>query len=531
MKKGPLLVSLAFVAAMVFATGAPEASFGRDFVANTSMKSGLPQDEDLYWDWGQSALQSTLSRALNTNQARNVILFVADGMGVSTVTAARILEGQLKGKDGEEHELFIDTLPFTGLVKTYNVNQQVPDSAGTSTAFQSGVKTDVGVIGVDADIERGDHSTVAGNEVLSILQLAEMIGMSTGVISTARITHATPAASYAHSSDRNFEDDKDLSDSAKALGAVDIARQLIEFPYGDGLEVAMGGGRRSFIPATMDDPEDEGRVGERQDGRDLTAEWVSRYPNAEFVWNKDQFDAVNPTETDHLLGLFERSHLEYEADRESDTAGEPSLTELTEKAIDILSKDSDGFYLMVESGRVDHAHHATNAYRALTDAIEFVQAVKMAYTMTDPSDTLIIVTADHSHVFTIAGYPTRGNPILGLVRNGNGEVRLADDGKPYTTLGYANGATGMIDGQDRQDLTGVDTTDMDFVQQALVPLSSETHSGEDIAVYATGPWAHLFQNTQEQSYIFHVMDYALNLRGRLYEEVGRNVRVIPYHTD
>ena len=116
-------------------------------------------------------------------------------------------------------------------------------------------------------------------------------------------------------------------------------------------------------------------------------------------------------------------------------------------------------------------------------------------------------------MLTIAGYPARGNPILGLSRNAAGELNLALDGKPYTTLGYANGATGLIDAP-RADLTEVDTTDPDFVQQALVPLSSETHSGEDIAVYARSPWAHLFRNTIEQSFIFNVMDYAADIRGR-----------------
>lgn len=531
MKRIVSALTLLVVAVAAFTSGSQEMGMDADHVANSSPKVELPQDQDLYWGWGQSALQQTLNRQVNTNKAKNVILFVADGWGVSTITAQRILEGQMIGMDGEEHTIFVEAFPFSSLVKTYNVNQQVPDSAGTSTAMQAGVKTDVGVIGVDSDIVRGDHGTLAGNEVLSILQLAEMAGMATGVVSTARITHATPAASYAHSADRNYEDDKDIPEANKALGAVDIARQLIEFPYGDGLEVAMGGGRRSFIPGTMDDPEDAGRTGERLDGRDLTQEWVQQYSNAEYVWNLEQFEMVNPTTTEHLLGLFNRSHMQYEADRKNDAGGEPSLTQMTEKAIQILDNDPDGFYLMVESGRVDHAHHATNAYRSLTDAIEFTNAVKAAYAMTDPNETLIVVTADHSHVFTIAGYPARGNNILGLSRNAAGELNLAQDGKPYTTLGYANGATGMVDGQDRQDLTNVDTTDTDFVQQALVPLSSETHSGEDIAVFANGPWAHLFQNTQEQSYIFHVMDYALDLRGKVLAATGGNVDVIPYHTE
>ena len=114
-------------------------------------------------------------------------------------------------------------------------------------------------------------------------------------------------------------------------------------PYGDGFEVAMGGGRGNFLPETTADPEDEGETGERKDGKDLTQAWLDRYSNCgAYVWNKEQFDAIDPAETDHLLGLFEMSHMEYEHDRPKDKAGEPSLAEMAEKAIDILSQESRG---------------------------------------------------------------------------------------------------------------------------------------------------------------------------------------------
>ncbi|WP_272990111.1 alkaline phosphatase, partial [Spongiibacter tropicus] len=115
------------------------------------------------------------------------------------------------------------------------------------------------------------------------------------------------------------------------------------------------------------------------------------------------------------FGLFNESHMQYEADRNNDIAGEPSLRDMTAKAIQILDNNPEGFFMMVESGRIDHAHHAGNAYGALTDAIELSEAVAKAVELTNPEETLIIVTADHSHVFTIAGYPKRGNPILGKV--------------------------------------------------------------------------------------------------------------------
>jgi alkaline phosphatase len=445
-------------------------------------------------------------------RARNVILFVGDGMGVSTLTAARILEGQTKGQPGEENKLSFEEFPYLSLVKTYSINQQTSDSAPTMTAMVTGVKTDDGVLSYDEDVVNGDHSTAAGNELKTLLEMAEEEGLSTGVVSTARITHATPAACYAHSVNRDWESDAELPAAAAALGARDIARQLLESPFGNGPEVVLGGGRSYFIPNTASDPEDTGAKGRRKDGRDLTAEWSAR-PRSPYVWSKSGFDAVDPRKTDHLLGLFERSHMEYEADRTKDTAGEPSLTEMTTKAIDILSRNRKGFFLMVEAGRIDHAHHAGNAARALQDTIELSNAVRAALAKTSEKDTLILVTADHSHVFTIAGYPARGNDILGKVISLDDRGEPADtyatdsNGLPYTTLSYANGPGYRVGG--RPDLTNVDTTSIEFLQEATVPMGAETHAGEDVALFARGPSAHLVHGSQEQTISFYVMAHAL----------------------
>ncbi len=473
-------------------------------------------------------------------KAKNVILFVGDGMGVSTVTAARILEGQMKGMQGEENQLSFDMFPFTGMAKTYNVDAQTPDSAGTMTAMMTGVKTDVGVIGVDENIVRGDCSTVAGNELVTALELAEIAGMSTGVVSTARITHATPAATYSSSADRNWEDISDMPAEAVAAGCVDIAAQLVGFetllksryPTAskvNGIEVVMGGGRRHFLPkdAAFNSLDAVSSTeGDRTDGRDLTAEWKAAYPNGTYVFDQAGFDAIDPARTERVFGLFNESHMQYEADRGNDIAGEPSLSAMTTKAIDVLDNNKKGFFLMVESGRIDHGHHAGSAYNALTDTIEFAKAVQAAVASVDMSETLILVTADHSHVFTIAGYPKRGNPILGkVVRVGAETPALAKDGLPYTTLGYTNGrgfrdlgnetnadATyGLPNVNGRVDLTAVDTEISGFHQETMVPLSSETHAGEDVAVYGQGPGAHLVSGTNEQNIVFHVMDRAANL--------------------
>ncbi len=498
---------------------------------------------NLWYEQGQSVLAQAELNAqslVNTKgKAKNVILFVGDGMGISTVTATRILAGQKLGKMGEEHQLSFDKLPFSGFAKTYNVDAQTPDSAGTMTAMMSGVKTDVGVIGVSEAISRGDCSTVSGNELITALELAEIAGKSTGIISTARITHATPAASYAKSADRNWEDISDMPSAAITAGCVDIAAQLISFESNvesrftgadvDGIEVVLGGGRRHFLPkdAAFNSADAVSAVeGDRTDGRDLTAEWKAQYPAGSYVMDQAGFEAVDANTTPRLFGLFNESHMQYEADRGNDIAGEPSLKEMTSKAIDVLDNNEDGFFLMVEAGRIDHGHHAGSAHGALTDAMAFADAVQAAVDATDPEETLIIVTADHSHVFTMAGYPKRGNPILGKVVNvGSTEPSLASDGMPYTTLGYTNGKgyrdLGTETNADagysgdavtgRVDLSSVDTTSAGFHQEALVPMGSETHAGEDVGIYASGPGAHLITGTNEQSVIFHAMDYAANL--------------------
>ncbi|HET8806803.1 MAG TPA: alkaline phosphatase [Methylophaga sp.] len=472
-------------------------------------------------------------------KAKNVILFVGDGMGVSTVTAARILEGQMKGESGEENNLSFDMFPFTGLNKTYNVDAQTPDSAGTMTAIMSGVKTDAGVIGVSEHIERGVCSTVEGNELVTALELAELAGKSTGIVSTARITHATPAATYAKSADRNWEDISDIP-LAQRDGCQDIALQLVEFETNlkaryptanniDGIEVVMGGGRRHFLPndATQNSHDAVSAVeGDRTDGRDLTEEWSNAYPNGKYITDQTGFNAIDPAKTEKVFALFNESHMQYEQDRHNDIAGEPSLSDMTSKAIEILDNNDKGFFLMVESGRIDHAHHAGNAHGALTETIAFSNAVRTAIENTNPDETMILVTADHSHVFTIAGYPKRGNPILGKVVNiGQNEPATANDGLPYTTLGYTNGqGFALLDGETdadavynvggtagRQDLTGIDTTNAGYHQEALIPLGSETHGGEDVALYGMGPGAAGVIGTSEQSIVYHVMNAAADL--------------------
>lgn len=495
-----------------------------------------PDGETAQWWFRQGAASAAqLSAQSNSGgqRAKNVIVFLGDGMSLPTIAAAHVRAGQLKGMDGESYRLSFERFPFSALSRTYETDQQTPDSAGTMTAIMSGVKTRGGFIGVSQVPRRQDCAASRGQELVSTLELASAAGMSTGAITTTRITHATPAATYGHLPERNWEVDADLTAEAKAQGCKDFAAQLIDFP-GNGLTVAMGGGRTEFMVAGEDDPVEQGKVGQRLDGRDLIAEWKRKHPDGTYVWSGQQLKSLDPTRTKQILGLFNSSHLSFEHERVNDKLDEPSLSEMTTSAIDVLKQNPNGFFLMVEGGRIDHALHAGNAYRALDETIAMADAVEAALQHTDPRDTLIVVTADHSHTMTFAGYPKRGNDILGLVQGHNdsydeeGGAGLARDaaGKPYTTLGFANGP-GYIGASDTQpegsktfphsahdysyatkgrpDLTKVKTNEPDYMQESILPMKAETHGGEDVAIFASGPGAAAFHGELEQNAIFHVI--------------------------
>lgn len=498
-----------------------------------------PQQETAAWWFTAGAAAAHANVGHTPPRAKNVIVFLGDGMSIPTIAAAHILLGQRQGKDGESARLAFETLPYTALSRTYETDAQTPDSAGTMSAIMTGVKTKAGFISVSQAADRADCASSRGHEVLTALELAELAGLSTGAVTTTKITHATPAATYGHLPERNWESDVDVAQSPKGGDCVDFARQLVEQPFGDGLEVALGGGRENFMLPTQRDPEETGRPGKRLDQRDLIAQWTAR-PGASYVWNKEQFDKVDISSARHLLGLFERSHMRFDHDRLNPPAGEtgrvaadePSLADMTRTALKLLKKNPNGYFLMVEGGRIDHGHHAGNAFRALTDTIAFSDAVQAAMDDTDVADTLIVVTSDHSHTLTFAGYPQRGNPILGLVHGGSdfedaGATLALDQHKlPYTTLGYANGPgyAGASDSQPegpktyphyyrslgkpasrRPDLTKVDTEAPDYMQESTVPFMSESHGGEDVAIFARGPGAQAFHGELEQNVIFHII--------------------------
>jgi alkaline phosphatase len=429
-------------------------------------------------------------------KAKNVILFIGDGMGISTITAARIYDGQKRGETGEENSLSFEKFGHVALVKTYNTNAQVPDSAGTATAIHSGTKTRIGVLGIGPAAEKGVCADALAHPLPLLGEEVKRRGAALGIVTTTRLTHATPASVYARSADRDWEADSQIPADQRAAGCKDIAQQLAEAEF----DVALGGGAAVMF----------GRAAGGQRGlaaADLPGEWARRTQGS-VVFTRA--DLARAPDDGPLLGVFAPSHMTYMADRKPDSA-EPTLTEMTAAALARLKAHPGGFYLMVEGGRIDHAHHEGRAGYALEEAVELARAVQYAVDHTDPADTLIMVTADHSHVFTISGYPQRGNDILGLVvppigrgeDGGDGTPVKAADGQPYATLGYANGP-GAVRSARAAPQTGLAAR-----QQALVPLGAETHGGEDVALFATGPGAERVRGVIEQNVIYQIIRKAL----------------------
>lgn len=462
-------------------------------------------------------------------QTRNVILFVGDGMGVSTVSFTRF------GTVGADGQLVIDQFPYTALSRTSTADHFTPDSAGTMTAMTTGVNTNSGVIGYPPTTERADFNGDGdGVPLTNIAELAKARGYSVGVVTTTRLTHATPAAVYAHVNDRDLEND---IAAQLAPGGAGYNRRL-----GPGLDVLFGGGRRHFLPTGMTD--EEGSAGERTDDRDLRTEFRRR--GYTYVWNRAGFQALSDN-PGRVLGLFDASHLAYEFDRRADAGGEPSLTDMTRKAIQILEARERPYFLMVESGRIDHAHHDGNAYRSLYETAEFDKAIGAATWEVDLRETMILVTADHGHVFTLAGYAMRPmedlqyaptsapssftdqpyNGIFGTVYDLNpstGEIYEYGDSNdvPYTILGYANGPghrTGpRVDpnldaAPGYGDETPAGAASPAYRQEAAVPMSTETHSAEDVVVYGIGAGAEVVRGTVPNTRIFDWMVEAMGLDG------------------
>ena len=448
---------------------------------------------------------------LAAGEAKNVIFFLGDGMGPVTVTAARIL------KYKEEGSLNMDKLPRTARIKTFSLDAQTTDSAPSMAAYMTGVKTRNETLSLDATTKafppgRDAATNVAnsvnncpatGNGVASatLLELAIAKGKATGVVSTARLTHATPAATYAHVCHRNAE--------------YEIARQAApggagyNTALGAGVDVLMGGISQYWTPFNAT----SNKQG-RPDGRDLVVEMKAK--GYSFVTDLLSLNAAPVAAGTKMLGLYDfavsQGHMSYNLDR--DASKEPSLAQMTVKSLEILSKNTNGFFLMVEGGRIDHALHETNAARALDETIAFDDAIKAAIDKVktfDPTlaNTLIVVTADHDHTMAFNGYGKRGDSPLGLSNSFiDGTPNKDKNGVPYTTLVFGGGSNRP---DTRSVLTTPGVTDINYLQEVAVRRGgkgSETHGGGDVIMMSAGAGSTNFKGTLDNTKVFGLVKAA-----------------------
>lgn len=287
---------------------------------------------------------------------KNVIILIPDGTSSEVATLSRWYN------DGKEHN--IDILAC-GLVRTYSSDAPIADSAPSSTAMATGYKSHTGFVAV-----LPDENTMPGLEpldpsrrrapVATILEAAQLAGKATGVIATSEIMHATPADFTAHSSNRNDYD---------ALSMQQVYQEV---------DVFLGGGKKFFTAA------------ERDDGNDLLAVIKENY---QVVENTAQLNAVK---SGKVWGMFADAAMAYDFDR--DPEKEPSLAEMTKKAIEILSQDEDGFFLMVEGSKIDWAAHANDPVGMISDYLAFDEAVGVALDFArENGNTVVISAADHGN--------------------------------------------------------------------------------------------------------------------------------------
>ncbi|CAK1542916.1 unnamed protein product [Leptosia nina] len=482
------------------------------FCATLVQSNNLRKDREYWKTLGENELKEALGLQWNLDVAKNVILFVGDGMGPNTITAARIQKG------GEGHKLSYETFPHIGLMKTYSADLMVADAASTGTAMVSGIKVNSRTIGVDANVAHNDcqASLNPNNRVESMAALALRAGRSAGFVTNMRVTHSTLSPLYAHTPNANWECDASVPPASS--GCKDIARQMIEDWPGRDLNVILGGGRQGIITGAQEQEGDPlSRWGcLRADGRDLFQEYrndkTRRGLKHSVVQNRDELLQA-AEDTDYLFGVFRNENLPYEFQRPANT---PSIVDMTESAIKVLQRNPNGYFLLVEGGNIDMGHHRGRARTAIDEAIAFDEAVKMAVNMTNEKETLIVVSANLVHTLSINGHPARGSDLFGFT----GPSR--NDGLNYTIVSYATGGPGSkhfrvkqeVDGKQsvtRVDPSTEDTKSFFYEQIAGITLEENYHGGGDVTVYAKGPYSHLFHNVHEQHFLFYAMAYAAQL--------------------
>ncbi|XP_064543223.1 membrane-bound alkaline phosphatase [Drosophila montana] len=440
---------------------------------------------------------------VDKRKAKNLIMFLGDGMSLTTLAAARILKGQLKGNTGEEDALSFEKFPYTGLSRTYCSNAQVPDSACTATAYLCGVKTNIVALGVTANVNFNNcsGSEDPANQVSSIAAWAQAAGKASGIVTTTTLTHASPSGAYAHSTNRFFESDTDIVTYGEGqnVPCTDIATQLITQEPGKNFDVMLGGGMGKFLPKSITDK--FGNKGERSDGVNLLSKWQSLHPEGALAYNRNQLLSVDAKRIPRLIGLFNSGIMDFH--KLADSAQKPTLEEMTKKAIEVVSQNDEGYFLFIEGGLVDYGNHYNIPQMGLDEVHELSKAVETALGMTNPEETLIVVTSDHAHPLSIAGYPGRGTNILGLNQH---DTDI--NGVKYATLNYAVGTNPYLDENGKREPLEDKIDDPSFIFPSYITSTLGVHSGDDVGVFATGPQSHLFSGVMQQSTIPHLMAYA-----------------------
>lgn len=411
--------------------------------------------------------------------SRSAVLFIGDGMGPAYVTATRVARG------GSGGSLRMDGLPYTALSRTHAADSPVTDSAAAASAMACGEKTANGVLCEDASAVYGKKD---GRKLESIAVWARKRGLRVGLVTTTTVTHATPAAFYAHEKDRDNE--------------AGIARQAVA----GGFDFLLGGGRKFF-------PED------------LRAE--ARTRGFTVVETAEALLAIGNLDR-RVLGLFSDGHLPYQpeieaarkrADGEGDAGAAgggrdpvgdaaarsaPTIVEMTRWAIDALRKSGQPFFLMVEGGRIDHAGHANWARTLVDETAAFDEAIGYAVDTLDPKTTLVLVTADHeTGGLALNGYPDEKDGIWSTYRDPWGEK----GDEPYPVVTFSSGPGTKK--QTRRPPHGADDP-----RPSGLALGSAAHTGTDVALYAWGAGAERVHGTVENTAIFTILREHLEGKAR-----------------
>ncbi|MCG8567041.1 MAG: alkaline phosphatase [Desulfobacterales bacterium] len=299
-----------------------------------------------------------------------VFYFIGDGMGASQREFAQLY---LREESRNPHAtLSMNQLEVAGLTSTIAADTLVTDSAAAATALATGVKTNKGVVSISPK----------GKKLITLMEAAEAKGMATGLITTTRLTHATPAAFAAHAPSRDMENE--------------IAEELVR----SGVDFMAGGGIRHFIPQGMGPKDITGKAvkSKRNDDKNLFSELRNR-GYATFIGKAGAhaLETTDFTSLDRAVIALTRGHLPFEIDRKNQLPHTPSLADLTRMGIQVLSRDPDGFVVMVEGGRIDHACHVNDPVGAIHDTLALDRAVEQAreFARRHPDETLILVVGDH----------------------------------------------------------------------------------------------------------------------------------------